>query len=190
MAENHETQGIGPGSRVGKCTIAAQVGKGGMGAVYRARHGTLDIDVALKVISFAAASPDERAEYVARFQREARSAARVKHENVVAVYDVDEERGVHYMVMELVEGASARALLERGALEIGDAARIVRDAARALAAAHRSGIVHRDVKPENILVTGDGKVKVGDFGIAHSRTEADVRLTQTGQVVGTPHYMS
>jgi hypothetical protein len=181
---------VEPGARVGKCVVLERIGKGGMGAVFRARHETLDIEVALKVISFSSAPPEERDELIARFQREARAAAKVRHENVVSVLDVDEAAGVHYMVMELVDGTSARRLIEDGPLDSAEAARIAREAALALAAAHRLGIVHRDVKPENILLMRDGRVKVSDFGIAKTHGETDAKLTQTGQVVGTPHYMS
>jgi len=178
------------GARIGKCEIVAMLGQGGMGAVYQARHISLDIDVALKVITFAPASESERKEGVLRFVREARAAAKVRHENVIQILDVDSEGGMHYMLMELVDGVSARKLCEAGALPLPEAVRIVREAARALAAAHRSSIVHRDVKPENILLTRDGRVKVSDFGIAHVAGGFDAKLTRTGQIIGTPHYMA
>ncbi len=180
------------GLLLGKCRVIGLLGRGGMGAVYRARHEALEVDVALKVISLAGVEGELRVEYVARFYREARSAAKVRHENAVSVLDVGEAEGRHYMVLELVTGTSARRLLDRGPLPAPLATRIARDAARALAAAHRHGIVHRDIKPENILISDDGKVKVSDFGIAHVRPEREEAqaLTQAGQVVGTPHYLS
>jgi predicted Ser/Thr protein kinase len=185
---------LGRGSIIGKCEVLEPIGRGGMGAVFRCRHRTLQIDVALKIMSFSAATEEERNGLVQRFFREAHAAARIRHENVVSVLDVDTQDGLHYMVMELVDGSSVKKLLEGGPLDPREAARLTRDTARALAAAHALGIVHRDVKPENILLTKDRRVKISDFGIAsvNQETESDEgpKLTQTGQVVGTPHYMS
>jgi len=183
------------GDIVGKCEIIDLLGRGGMGAVYRCKHRTLQIEVALKIMSFSAATEEERNGLVQRFFREAHAAARIRHENVVSVLDVDStSEGLHYMLMEIVDGSSVKKLVESGPLDPREAARLTRDTAKALSAAHALGIVHRDVKPENILLTKDRRVKISDFGIASvgqdTGSEEGPKLTQTGQVVGTPHYMS
>lgn len=170
----------------GRYTLDREIGRGGMGAVWLGRDDVLGRDVALKRIGMApgGGTPDlERAE------REARLAARLNHPHVVAVYDLIAEDDVQWLVMEYVEGTTLAALVQReGALPTEAAARILQQAADALAAAHAAGIVHRDVKPSNILVTSDGQVKLSDFGIA--RAEADASLTQTGLVTGSPAYLS
>ncbi|QWF20646.1 serine/threonine protein kinase [Nocardioides sp. LMS-CY] len=170
----------------GRYTLGREVGRGGMGAVWLARDEVLGRDVALKRVGWApgGSTPDlERAE------REARLAARLNHPHVVAVYDLVTEGADQWLVMEYVEGATLAGLVQRhGALTPEAAAPILRQAADALAAAHSAGIVHRDVKPSNILVAPDGHVKLSDFGIA--RAEADASLTQTGLVTGSPAYLS
>ncbi len=157
-----------------------------MGAVWLGRDTVLGRAVALKRIGMlpGASSPDlERAE------REARLAARLNHPHVVAVYDLVTEGDETWLVMEYVEGVTLSALIKRdGALTPDEAAPLVRQAADALAAAHAAGIVHRDVKPSNMLVTPQGEVKLSDFGIA--RAEADASLTQTGLVTGSPAYLA
>src|SRR3954447_4379406 len=153
-----------------------------MGAVWLGRDDVLGRDVALKRIGMApgGSTPDlERAE------REARLAARLNHPHVVAVYDLVNDGDDQWLVMEYVEGTTLAALVQRdGALLPDEAAPLLRQVADALAAAHAAGIVHRDVKPSNILVTPDGQVKLSDFGIA--RAQADASLTQTGLVTGSP----
>jgi len=157
-----------------------------MGAVWLARDAVLGRRVAIKKVGVApgGASPDlERAE------REARLAARLNHPHVVAVYDLVTDDGSQWLVMEYVEGATLAGLVSRdGALLPDEASPLAAQAADALAAAHAAGIVHRDVKPSNILVTAEGQVKLSDFGIA--RAEADASLTQTGLVTGSPAYLS
>jgi eukaryotic-like serine/threonine-protein kinase len=157
-----------------------------MGAVWLGRDTVLGREVALKRIGMmpGATSPD-----LQRAEREARLAARLNHPHVVAVYDLVTEGDETWLVMEYVEGVTLSALINRdGALTPDEAAPLVRQAADALAAAHAAGIVHRDVKPSNMLVTPDGSVKLTDFGIA--RAQADASLTQTGLVTGSPAYLS
>src|SRR5215468_5647289 len=175
-----------------KYYLESKLGVGGMGTVYRARRLLIGDVVAVKVLQ-----PDQVADpqAVERFRREAQTAARLKHPNVVAVYDFDVSReGLNYLVMELAEGESLRGLVERqGTLAETDAAEIIRQVCAALDEAHRQDVVHRDIKPENILVRttpGGLQVKVLDFGIAALRDVNAGRLTRTGAIVGSPHYMS
>jgi serine/threonine protein kinase len=157
-----------------------------MGAVWLARDTVLGRDVALKRIGLipGATTPD-----LQRAEREARLAARLNHPHVVAIYDLVADEGENWLVMEYVEGITLAALIRNdGALQPDEAAGLVRQAADALTAAHAAGIVHRDVKPSNMLVTRDGDVKLTDFGIA--RAEADASLTRTGLVTGSPAYLA
>lgn len=167
-------------------TLEREIGRGGMGAVWLGHDEVLGREVALKQVGMTpgASSPDlERAE------REARLAARLNHPHVVAIYDLVTEGDEQWLVMEYVEGSTLAELVrEKGLLTPAQAAPILLQAADALAAAHAAGIVHRDVKPSNMLVTPDGQVKLSDFGIA--RAEADASLTQTGLVTGSPAYLS
>lgn len=176
------------GTKLGQIEITGVLGKGGMGQVFRGYHAALDIEVAIKVL------PDElsRNEVVRqRFLREARLCIKLDHPNVVRVFNVDEWQGNLYLVLELIEGTDAAGMLKDGgrfrykrALEIGKAA------AEALAYAHTQGLVHRDVKPHNILLGAkDGKIKLSDFGLARAASSAS-HLTMSGQIMGTPHYMS
>ncbi|MGZ4448827.1 MAG: serine/threonine-protein kinase [Nocardioides sp.] len=170
----------------GRYTLDREIGRGGMGAVWLGRDEVLGRAVALKRIGMApgGSSPDlERAE------REARLAARLNHPHVVAVFDLVDDQDQQWLVMEYVEGVTLAELVQRdGALTPDQASPLVRQAADALAAAHAAGIVHRDVKPSNILVTPQGQVKLSDFGIA--RAQADASLTQTGLVTGSPAYLA
>ena len=170
----------------GRYTLEREIGRGGMGAVFLGVDEVLGREVALKRIGMM---PGGTAPDLARAEREARLAARLNHPHVVAVYDLVTEGDEQWLVMEYVEGTTLAELVRReGALSPDRAAAIVVQAADALAAAHAAGIVHRDVKPSNILVAPDGQVKLSDFGIA--RAEADASLTQTGLVTGSPAYLS
>ncbi|MBN9122436.1 MAG: protein kinase [Planctomycetes bacterium] len=167
---------------IGKYTVVREIGRGGMGVVFEGFDPALDRPVAVKLLL-----GERDAE---RFAREAKAAARVNHPNCVTVFDVGEHDRLPYLVMELVRGASAAQLVaRRGRLPWKNATRVAAAAARGLAAVHAAGLVHRDVKPSNLLVTDAGVVKVGDFGLATSAARTAPTLTGDG-VVGTPHYMS
>ncbi len=170
------------------CVLYSKLGEGGMGAVYRGRHLNLDIDVAVKCLRGSLA--DQGSQFVQRFQREARLAAGIHHQNLVQVYDVSQKSGVHYLVMEFVNGETARGRVERKLkLGIDEALRIALGAATGLGEAHARKIIHRDVKPDNVLIGRDGSVKVSDLGLAKAlESEVDVALTQG--VMGTPQYMA
>ncbi|MET0821047.1 MAG: serine/threonine-protein kinase [Aeromicrobium sp.] len=170
----------------GRYELDREIGRGGMGSVWLGHDTVLGRDVAVKQIGMATGgtAPDlERAE------REAHLAARINHQNVVAVYDLVDEDGFQWLVMEHVDGPTLAGLIaERGSIDAAELAPIAEQVARALAAAHAHGIVHRDVKPSNILLTSDGVAKLSDFGVA--RAQADASLTQTGLVTGSPAYLS
>jgi len=171
--------------RIGRYVNLTLLGQGGMGAVYRGRDPELDRQVAVKVML------DSTPDFVARFRREAQSIARLTHANIVQVYDFGvDDASNPYFVMELIDGTPLDALVrERGRLAPLDAARLCKQAAAGLAAAHRAGIVHRDVKPSNLIVDGRGHVKLVDFGIARVREGGGAQLAQlTGAaaLMGTP----
>ena len=168
--------------------VGDELGRGGMAVVYRATDLRLRREVAVKVLPpDLAFRPDVRA----RFMREAETAAQLNHPNIVPIFSVDERGGIVFFVMALVEGESVgQRILREGRLTIDETRRIVRDVADALAYAHSRGVVHRDIKPDNILLDRHaGRPMVTDFGIARA-AEADSRLTVTGVAVGTPAYMS
>jgi serine/threonine protein kinase len=185
---------LAPGDRLGPYEVVGLIGSGGMGEVYRAHDPRLGRPVALKILR---GSPHD-AEHVARFAREARAAGSLNHPNIVAVFDVAREAGIPYVVTELLEGETLRTRLKRGALPYRKAIDYGIQIAQALDAAHGKGIWHRDVKPANIFLTDDGRVKLLDFGIAklsERETTADARdttveSTQAGEVRGTAGYMS
>ena len=176
--------------KFGKFEILADLGQGAMGKVYRAHDPILDRPVALKTVSPALLTGKDT---LARFQREARAAARLQHPNIVTIFELGEVEGTHYIAMELVEGtdlSEAMATPDRFTLE--QRVRMVVDVCRGLDFAHKMGVVHRDVKPANIRLTRDGTVKILDFGIARFRGSetTDPNLTQQGMVLGTPSYLS
>ena len=166
--------------------IVDRLARGGMATVYRAHDRRLDRTVALKLMhAHLADSPD----FVSRFRREARAAARLSNPGVVAVYDQGSLDGVAYLVMEYVEGPTLRDLITAGPLSVKEALGLVAQLLRPLGAAHRAGLVHRDIKPENVLLPSDGSVaKVADFGLARAVTE--VTQTTTGNVLGTVAYLA
>jgi len=170
----------------GRYRLVELLGQGGMATIYRATDAQLGREVAVKVLHPEyGRDPD----FVARFKQEAQSAASLSHPNIVGVYDFGTDADGPYIVMELVDGEDVATLLGRnGPLPPRQAARLAAEVAHALAAAHARGIVHRDVKPGNVLVSSDGRVKVTDFGIA--RAWADARLTLPGVTLGSVHYFS
>ncbi len=178
--------------RFGDYELIAELGKGGMGVVYKARQVSVDRLVALKVIRadrFGSEDDPARQEAVERFRVEAKAAARLQHENLVTVYDVGEVHGQPYYSMRYVEGQSLRGLVKAGPLENRRAAEILRDVARGVHAAHQHGILHRDLKPDNVLIeASSGRALVADFGLAKLAEERGMTLTGVG--IGTPQYMS
>ncbi|MGH7860222.1 MAG: serine/threonine-protein kinase, partial [Candidatus Binatia bacterium] len=179
-----------PPTKVGRYVVVSELGRGAMGAVYRGTDPKLDRTVAIKMISAAMAGGDDRDEILARFEREARVSAKLQHPNVVAVYDVGAEGDDLYLVMELVEGETLGQRMARTQFpNPSDALELIAMAADALGAAHEAGIIHRDVKPGNLMLTRAGVVKVADFGVAKAIGEK-TDLTRTGMMVGSPAYMS
>lgn len=176
------------GQTVGGCMIHSHLGEGGMGAVYLARHTLLGKDVVVKVLKPQFATNQRRVE---RFFLEARAAAKLEHENVVRVQDVGtNEHGLHYIVMQYVEGTNLdQRIRERGAHDPDEATRIVLEVTRALEALHAAGMIHRDVKPENVVVTPTGGVKLIDFGLVKD-LNCDLGLTRHGALIGTPAYIA
>ncbi len=175
----------------GKYRLESKLGAGGMGAVYRATRLIIGDEVAIKILHDG--QNDQRA--AERFRREAQAAARLKHPNAVNIYDFGvTDDGLQYLVMELVEGESSRRIIkQQGPLTPSAAAEIISQVCAALDEAHRHNIIHRDIKPDNIIVDVTAnrlRVKVLDFGIAKLRDDTAGNLTQTGSVLGTPHYMS
>jgi serine/threonine-protein kinase len=174
------------GRRLGPYEILAEIGRGGMGVVYRARHEALKRPVALKMILAGGhAGAQERA----RFRVEAEAAARLQHPNIVQIHEVGEADGLPYCALEFVEGGSLADRLGGGPLPPREAARLVEALARAMQLAHSRNVVHRDLKPANVLLAPDGTPKITDFGLAR-QLDSDAGQTQTGVLLGTPSYMA
>ncbi|MEV6394032.1 protein kinase [Streptomyces sp. NPDC051907] len=178
----------------GRYRVTSMIGRGGMGVVARAVDELLNREVAVKVLrAFTDTSAAELADVRTRMQREAQAAARIRHSGVVTVHDVTEEQGLPVIVMELVDGPSLDDVLtERGTLEPHEAAAIGAKLMDALDAAHRAGVLHRDVKPGNVLIEHGGRVVLTDFGIASMEASGDdamAKLTQSGQLVGSLDYL-
>lgn len=170
----------------GKYDLLGEVGRGGMGVVYKARQRDLNRVVALKMILASEwASPEE----IRRFQAEARAAARLRHRNIVTIHEIGEELGRHYFAMDFVEGDSLAAIVARGPLTPEQAARWMASIAQAVDHLHSNGIVHRDLKPSNVLIDSAGEPVVMDFGLAKI-FDSDEGATRSGAILGTPSYMS
>lgn len=170
----------------GRYQVIERIGGGGMALVYKAQDILLNRFVAIKVLRQQFVNDEE---FIRRFRREAQSAASLSHPNIVSVYDVGQEEDIHYIVMEYVEGQNLNEIIkERAPLQVEESIRIASQIADALDHAHHNQIIHRDIKPHNILIGRNGRVKVTDFGIARAVTSATI--TQTGSVVGSVHYFS
>ncbi len=178
------------GTHIGKYRIVRQLGVGGMAHVYEAQDELIGRTVALKVLVLPSIiSESERLDMVRRFEREARSAGKLSHPNIVTIYEVGSANGMHYIAMEFMHGKTAREVLnEEGKIPPDRVLNIVKQVASALDYAHARGVIHRDVKPDNIALLEDGIVKLTDFGIA--RLANDLVRTQAGIMVGSPAYMS
>lgn len=189
---------LNEGTRLGRYEILALAGAGGMGQVYRARDTRLDRTVAIKVLPVEVADDPQ---WQARFEREARSVSALNHPRICSLYDVGEDEGTHFLVMEYLEGETLASRLARESLSLDQALEIARQIADALAAAHRAGVVHRDLKPGNVMLTRDG-AKLLDFGLAKPLQESGAAtvltmaptatspLTAAGSVIGTFQYMA
>jgi eukaryotic-like serine/threonine-protein kinase len=182
-------QHIGPGTLVGRYRIVEQLGAGGMGVVYSATDEKLGRTVAVKILPAGVLTSEDARE---RFRREALALARLNHPHIAALYDVGEQDGVDYIVMECVQGQSLRTALQGGPLTVVEATRIALQIAEALEEAHAQGVVHRDLKPANVMITAKGSAKVLDFGVAKllAGTEIAQSLTEAVGPIGTPLYMS
>jgi serine/threonine protein kinase len=175
-------------NKIGRYRILDELGRGAMGIVYRAEDPSLDRVVALKTISLGESDEDRKA-YEKRFMLEAKAAGKLTHPNIVTIFDYGEEEDIAYMAMELLEGEDLRTRIRRGEIPPMDAVDIAVQVADGLGFAHEFGVVHRDVKPGNIMLLERGAVKIMDFGIARMRY-GDSSKTSTGMVLGTPRYMS
>lgn len=178
------------GDKISHYVIERELGRGGMGAVYLAKHASVDVQVAIKILppALAYGQPDA----AARFLREARLAANLVHPHVIKMIDCgkDEKTQIYYLVQEFVEGGSVKDQLSKGPIPQEQAREWILQIAEALQAAHLKKIIHRDIKPDNILLTGDGEAKLADLGLAKDLTSSTAHLTQSNVGIGTPAYMS
>lgn len=190
MSDSETAPKSKPASKVtqlGDFELRRELGQGGMGKVYLARQISLDRQVAIKTLSRELA---KKPDFIARFEREAKAMAKIDHPNVVKIYAVDSFQGIHFAAIEYIDGQSIQKILDdKGRLSIGDALHVAIICAEALRHAHLENMVHRDIKPDNILVTRKGVVKVADFGLAKA-IDDDVSMTQSGTGLGTPLYMA
>ena len=164
------------GATLGPYEIAREIGRGGMGVVYLGRDTRLDREVAIKALPVHLAQDPDR---LARFEREAKTLAQLNHPNVAGIYGVEEHQGARYLVLEYVAGETLAARLERGALSVDDALEIAVQIAAGVEAAHEAGVIHRDLKPGNIIVTPDGKAKVLDFGLARTEDSSSLAMSMS-----------
>jgi len=188
---------LNPGTKLGPYEIQTPLGAGGMGEVYRARDTRLERTVAIKILPAAVSGDPDR---LLRFQHEARILSTLNHPNVLAIFDVGEQAGAQYLVSEFLEGQPLREVLAAGPLPRRAVTAYALEIAKGLAAAHDKGVVHRDLKPDNVFITGDDRVKILDFGLAKqaptqpaaqgSQTMTVAAPTTPGTVMGTVGYMS
>ena len=184
--KRHDSTILKTGDLFGDYVIVEQVGRGGMGVVFRAVHKVLDREVALKMILAGQLAGEED---IARFRSEAQAAAKMDHPHIVPVYDVGEINGQHFFSMAFIAGETLQRQLHQGPLPPDKAANITLKLAKALAYAHAKGVIHRDIKPANVIVDANGEPRITDFGLA-KRTSSDDLLTATNAILGTPSYMS
>jgi len=186
------------GTKLAQFEITSHLGSGGMGEVYQATDTKLGHGVAIKFLPEAFGHDSER---IARFQREARVLASLNHPNIAAIHNLEEAKGVHFLVLELVDGETLADRLGRGPVPVDEALSLAKSICEALEAAHEKGVIHRDLKPANVKITPDGKVKVLDFGLAKvlENTPANAVLSDSptlmsgnlgGVILGTAAYMS
>src|SRR5215471_9158756 len=188
---------LAAGMQIGSYEILSLIGGGGMGEVYRARDMRLDRLVAIKVLRAERTSDEERRR---RFIEEAKATSALNHRNIITVYDIANEGGQDYLVMEYVSGRTLDALIPRAGMRLGELLTVAIEVAEGLSAAHAAGILHRDLKPSNIIVSDNGLVKILDFGLAKLTERREVAgddvtrtirsETEAGTVIGTPAYMS
>jgi serine/threonine protein kinase len=185
------SRGLGAGTKLGRYSIVEPLGSGGMGVVYRARDEKLERTVAIKILASSTFSGDDARR---RFHKEALALAKLSHPHIAAVYDVGEQDGIDYIVMECVPGESLAEKLKAGPLTLNDATSILLQIAEALEEAHEQGVIHRDLKPANVMITPKGQAKVLDFGLAKLlaavATDPTVSMGETRGIIGTPLYMS
>lgn len=176
------------GEVIGNYQVLEEIGRGGMGRIYMAKHRTIDRRVAIKFLNTRLTADPL---YADRFFREAEAAAKLNHPGIVALYDAGcLNNEVYYLIMEYVEGRDLHAFVsEKGLFDVADAANVVCQAAEALCYAHQAGFIHRDIKPENLLLTPESKIKICDLGLAKKMGE-DGMITQRGMVIGSPNYMA
>jgi serine/threonine-protein kinase len=180
-----------PGSRLGRFEITSVLGQGAMGVVYLANDPHIGRQVALKTVRPGMARDETAIEIEERLRKEARLAGRLQHPNIVTIYDVGRDGDEYFIAMEYVDGRSlTRYLVAPDDLPLSAKIAIVGQTAEALAHAHERGVLHRDIKPGNILIARDGRVKVTDFGIGRFTAASASDLTRTGQMIGSPAYMS
>lgn len=178
-----------PGTMLGRCRILNKIGSGSMGVVYRAHHTTLEMFVAVKVLHQTAAFGGVSQEWLERFRREAKLAARINHPGLVRVFDFGEEGGTPYLVMEFIQGKTLDMVIaERDPVGEHLALRILGQIAISLQAAHQAGIIHRDLKPANILIDPTGGIKIADLGLA--RDPHSAAITHPSSIAGTPQFMA
>src|SRR5919201_4743207 len=175
------------GRQIGKYVVKRELGRGGMGAVYLAEQTALGREVAIKeLIPTAVADPNA----LERFMQEAQVMARTSHPNIIQVHDLERAGNANYLVLEYVKGRTLRDWLITRPISLAQTFAVMQGLLEALDYAHRHNIVHRDVKPENVLISDEGEVKVADFGIARLTDDPTSTATRTGTTVGTPQYMS
>ena len=176
-----------PLTQLGRFKIVAELGRGAMGVVYKAEDPMLSRTLAIKTILMSA-DAEERAEYEARFYQEAKAAGGLNHPNLITIHDIGREGDVAYMAMELLDGIDLRQMMREGSLTLEETLDIAAQVADGLGFAHQHGVIHRDVKPANVMILPEGRAKIMDFGIARTRM-SDVK-TQAGSMLGSPRYMS